>query len=387
MLRRFSASRITPIVTPCTHQFAFRYNNNSSTAELGRQDATKTLSKISEEFKGQSLDLKDMCNAARVALKEATDLQARLAKMEADENLKNKVQGLVGSLKAYSVRLGTVQGESQSLQADIDSILKGQWKKDSAGTGAATATKKPEPVEPEIVVEPPSSKPTPPKPTQPESTAEIIEETEILVETVESQTSNKGTSFESEASKLSVTEITEFLHDKDVNFADCFDAASLRKRYVEVKSGKYEDASKRKKLHDLERKREEEIRANATKAKQNSGTGPVRDFNQGGGSSNTTNNNNSSNSYGGSQSTGLVQDPFPGAERKMVDPMKYVWEVKEEICKSKGMNPSLVDLWCGYTLLEDHRRVYDYPMVANNALEFRNKGDIKTPPGQQQLRK
>lgn len=53
-----------------------------------------------------------------------------------------------------------------------------------------------------------------------------------------------------------------------VEFADCFDAASLRERYRQVVSGKYQDEAKKRKLEDVERKKAEEIRAQKAQQRQ-----------------------------------------------------------------------------------------------------------------------
>jgi hypothetical protein len=337
---------------------------NSSTGDHGRQDTTKTLTKVAQEFKGQALDLQDMCNASRVSLKECNDMVARLSKTDVDDATKHKVNAVVSSLKAYCVRLGTVQGEAHSINADMDAIIKGAWKKDTASgetpaTTSSTTTTSAEPA-PEIIVEAP-------EPVKKSTSANVIKETEIEVETTEKPQAADA------AATMSVTEITEYLHEKGVDFGDCFDAASLRERYRQVVSGKYEDTAKKKKLEELEKRRQAEQKTDRQYQRQQ-----VKDeYRQ---PPPPPAHAEPQMNYGGSQEQGLMQDPYPGAERKMVDPMKFVWEVKAEFCKQKGINPNQADMWCGFTILEDHKRLYEYPQCQRAAIEIKMKGDTRQNP-------
>ena len=85
--------------------------------------------------------------------------------------------------------------------------------------------------------------------------------------------------------------------------------------------------------------------------------------------------------YGGSPDRELMNDPYPGAERQMCDPMKYVWEVKRDICVRKSVNPEQMDMWCGGIRLEEHRRIYEYPQIQYTPMEVRVRGKSAVPQG------
>jgi len=54
------------------------------------------------------------------------------------------------------------------------------------------------------------------------------------------------------------------------------------------------------------------------------------------------------------------EEEVQGAPPQWKDSMT-VSEVKQQVCKINGLDPSTVDLWCGDTVLADDRRIRDYP--------------------------
>jgi hypothetical protein len=77
-----------------------------------------------------------------------------------------------------------------------------------------------------------------------------------------------------------------------------------------------------------------------------------------------------------SNETGLTPDPHPGGVRKMVDPMKYVREVKAEVARDNNVDPANIDLWCNGVKLDDSKRLYEYQQVQHYRIEIRGKGDV-----------
>eukprot|EP00008_Paramoeba_atlantica_P007566 CAMPEP_0201483338 /NCGR_PEP_ID=MMETSP0151_2-20130828/7556_1 /ASSEMBLY_ACC=CAM_ASM_000257 /TAXON_ID=200890 /ORGANISM="Paramoeba atlantica, Strain 621/1 / CCAP 1560/9" /LENGTH=364 /DNA_ID=CAMNT_0047866435 /DNA_START=142 /DNA_END=1236 /DNA_ORIENTATION=- len=331
----------------------------------------ETLLKAAEEFKGQSLDLRDMCSAARVVKQEAVDIaQQNQRELLSSDTLKQKWDTLLSKIKAYCVRVGTVQGEAASLHDDIQQFLKMKEPEESSSTSVkdkpAASVETPRIVRQEVREF--TCTTSSPEDGTPIS-AEVISETEIVIES--SPDSQQKECENNAEDSTPVSEITQYLHENGVDFSDCFNAESLRARYRDVKSGAYRPVQKQKETDAAARRRELEAKEERQRQRQESSRS----------STNTQQNQSSSQhssqnmNYGGSPSGGLMADPYPGAERRMCDPMKYVWEVKREICAGKSVNPEQMDIWVGGTKLEDHRRIHEYPQVQYSPMEFRVKGD------------
>ncbi|CBH13937.1 hypothetical protein, conserved [Trypanosoma brucei gambiense DAL972] len=353
-------------------------------ASEARDTLTKQLGALKEECKGQGLDLADMNDASRTAMR---SLQEGLKRANIDdESFKGKCTTLSASLKAYTSRLTNLQNEARSIQAEADALLRLIW-----GTEAAT--------KPASFASPPCSTETPVMESEKDETrgegsdfdveppkivevlsggapavekveAERVMPTEdmasrnhetqgkcveeIEVETIEVEVEPQ----ESPADTMKITDITKELYEKGVNFSDCLDAQSLRQRYRDVLSGRIppgiQAGSTSKKPLDLEmNKHQPRMPSNNSHTNQ-------RQYQQ---QNNTT-------------ESGIAHDPYPNAYRKMVDPMKHVWELKNELAAEKGIDPSSVDLWSGKTKLEDHKMLYDYPSVQSYPIEVRQRGDI-----------
>jgi hypothetical protein len=367
-----------------------------------RDSLTKPLSSLKEECKGQNLDLADMADAMKGATYKFQEANKK-AGIE-DKAFKGKVTTLAASLKAYNTRLANLQNETRSMQAEIDALLKLLWGTERP-EGANFAT--PPPAAPQSAIpndfevdppplakalgeEAPSAEPaasaSPAKPSvervegervsgaanaarAASPSASTVKEEEIEVETIEVEVEPPVQ--EDPVDTMKVTDITKELYEKGVNFSDCMDARSLRQRYRDVISGKIPTS------------------ANASTAAASSSSSSSRPYTE----PLTTNtsqprmpqrpqqqsrqqqyqqpppNNNSAGN-------GLAYDPYPNAQRKMVDPMKYVREVKQELAVEKGIDANSVDLWSGKVKLDDNKRLYDYPSIQNYPIEVRQKGDI-----------
>ena len=102
-----------------------------------RDELSRVVSSIQSEAKGQSVDLSDMADATRNALKQ---IQETSKSVNFDEpRTKAKIQTLQTALKAYSGRLNNIQNEAKSLQADAEKVLKLVFGGD-ASAAAATAS-------------------------------------------------------------------------------------------------------------------------------------------------------------------------------------------------------------------------------------------------------
>ena len=86
------------------------------------------------------------------------------------------------------------------------------------------------------------------------SPEQVIVETETEGESPPRLTDEHNTN---DDNPIPVSEITEYLYEKEVDFSDCFDESSLQQRYRDVKSGSYDVIHKAKKKAELERRRRE----------------------------------------------------------------------------------------------------------------------------------
>lgn len=372
-----------------------------------RDIMTKALAVAREEAKGQALDLSDMSDAARGV---ARNLQESLKKVNvADDKFKGKTTTINASLKAYNTRLSNLQSEARAIQNEIDSLMKLMWGTQTPagapGSTAAGASTTPEANEtkpatpdfdcdvppiaqrleqinksaPQAAETPAQTKPavevvegevirggSTPKSSSTETPAQEIEIESIEIE-VEGDASpppsgngkaDAAASVSSPADTMSITDITKDLYERGVNFADCLDAQSLRRRYRDVLEGRFAT--------------QKPTSTSAPRTEQSQSAQPPpppraqmhqQQYQQQSRTPNTS-------------ETGLANDPYPNAHRKMIDPMKYVWEVKQELSKEKNIDPNSVDLWSGKIRLEDHKRLYDYPTIQNYPIEVRQKGDV-----------
>lgn len=374
-----------------------------------RDTLTQHLTALKEESKGQSLDLADMSDASKAATRAFQDAVQR-SSLE-DAQLKGKMTTLSASVKAYNTRLNNLQNEARSIQTEVDAILKLLWGTDSpqgasfakpppsssaapaaeaAGASATGSTSsdgfdveppiiskilegeplpKVEKVEAERVVEDkkPASKEGSTAPKEGEEEIEV-ETIEIEVEPAEGSGSGAGaaaTEQDDPVDSMKITDITKELYERGVNFADCLDARSLRQRYRDVLSGKIRSGYTGGTQSSAGKPYTEPLKPNGPGSESTQPRAPPRPQYQ-----------HYQQPPPNTNESGLATDPYPNAERKMVDPMKHVWEIKQEIATEKGVDPASVDLWSGKTKLEDSKRLYDYPSIQNYPIEVRQKGDI-----------
>lgn len=354
-----------------------------------RDELTKHLTALKEECKGQGLDLADMNEAAKDAGKAVQEKVKQLGIDDTD--FKAKVLTLSASVKAYHTRLANLQTETKSLQGEVDAVLKMMW--GTENPAAANFSTPPPPSSPpreektagssDFAVEPPpiaqvvenlnksGSKDTPkvetvegeriPSDAAPNSSASSgaeKKEEEIEVETIEIEVepsdSTSSDPAEDAVDKMKITDITSDLYERGINFSDCLDAKSLRQRYKDVLKGKIAAP------------------INPPKPKENTNQPPMPKR----ADTQHYQHQQQYNSTPNTSEAGLAHDPYPNAHRKMVDPMKYVEEVKRELCAEQGIDPKSVDLWSGKVRLDDKKRLYDYPTVQSYPIEVRQKGDI-----------
>lgn len=349
-----------------------------------REAITKSLNAVKEESKGQCLDLTDMNEASRNA---ANALQEMMKRHNVeDAKFKGKMATLSASLKAYNTRLNNLQNESRSVQREVEGALKLLWGGEEAPSQESLAPE-PTPSSNDFDVDvPPIAQKLEEINNSPRRATFV--EAEPVVETVEGEIvsdSSKPTTTSSsspsdgsiedleieiespEEKRLSDTkpihEITQELHEKDIDFTDCLDASSLRRRYQDVLDGKIKSKA------DLAREKRQAPKAQ-TQTQQPPNPRPPQQQ------------SSYSSPSGGYQppppntsETGLAADPFPNGERKMIDPMQLVSQVKLDIAREKNMDVNTFDIWSGHVRLEDHKRLYDYPTIQQFPLEVRQKGD------------
>ncbi|KAF5222492.1 hypothetical protein TcYC6_0086760 [Trypanosoma cruzi] len=354
-----------------------------------RDNLTKQLSALKEECRGQGLDLADMSDASRAAMRTVQE-GLRRASVE-DENFKGKSITLSASMKAYTARLSNLQDEARSIQTEVDALLKMMWGTEaptkaasfaspprsteevgvssSSAADAAAGGKGNETVDDEFIVEPPPLAKALGNDKRPAERVEAervqgtahkpVEEMrveEIEVETIEVEVEPN----ESPADNMKITDITKELYERGVNFSDCLDARTLRQRYKDVLAGKISPGISPGTATSSPAAAE--ANTNQPRMPQHR---PYQQQQQ-----------QQQQQQLNTNESGLAHDPYPNAYRKMVDPMKHVWELKSELAAEKGIDPKSVDLWSGKCKLEDHKLLYDYPSVQNYPIEVRQKGDI-----------
>lgn len=352
-----------------------------------REDLTRTFTKVKDEAKGQTLDLNEMADAARNSLKSIQDI-GKKHNVE-DAAFRAKMGTLNASLKAYTSRLSNLQNEARGIQNDVDALLKLVWGSSHGATAAPTpqetVSKSQDTKAPEAKKDEDISFEAPPMAQRLEeinahapkdaTSAPIVEtvEGEVVRDTPSTPKAEKGeTEIEVEAVEIepsiddmSVTEITKELHEQNIDFSDCLDAKSLRKRYQDVRDGKLKPPEPVKKAIPQQQQ--------ATPKRVESVTPP---------SNQSYSQDQNYEKYRQQQpppnttERGLTPDPHPGANRKMVDPMKFIWEVKVDLAKENNVKPEQIDLWCQKIRLDDSKRLYEYPQVQGNAIEIRQKGDM-----------
>ena len=385
MLRRIVTKAATPVAL-C------RQLNVSADV---RDTLTKPLSSLKEECKGQNLDLADMADAMKGATYKFMEANKKAA--VEDKQFKGKATTLSASLKAYNTRLANLQNETRSMQAEIDALLKLLWGTERPD-GANFATPPPESkatIPNDFEVEPPplakalgedAPAPDSVEPAKPVKTAKptvervegervsseaastttassTVKEEDIEVETIEIDVEPPAQ--EDAVETMKVTYITKELYERGVNFSDCMDARSLRQRYRDVLSGKIPpstNASTATSSASSSSKYTEPLTANTSQPRMPQRAAHQQQYQQ------PPPNNNAG--------SGLAYDPYPNAQRKMVDPMKYVREIKQELALEKGIDANTVDLWSGKVRLDDNKRLYDYPSIQSYPIEVRQKGDI-----------
>ncbi|CCW65037.1 unnamed protein product [Phytomonas sp. EM1] len=365
---------------------------NEETREL----LTKNLTAVREECKGQGLDLADMSDATK-ATSRALHECISVSNVQ-DAAFKEMVESISASLKVYNNRLNNVKNEAWSVQTKVDTLIKLLWGTENPQGDSfaaqpplddlSTVPKEPprngEPSDIEVKGSPESEvlhnvscdrAPFDEKVNVEHVVGERVDgkwnkrsqeesdrkDEEIEVETIEVELESH---FNNSIGKKTIIDITKELYERGVDFSDCLDANSLRQRYDDVLNGKICT---------------QKTFSSSTSTTGNSYAEPF-----------ATNTDQpqvpSRPQYSEDQSyipplpntetTGLAHDPYPNAMRKMVDAMKFVWQIKQELAAEKGINPSSVDLWSGKVKLEDHKRLYDYPTAQSHPIEVRHKGDM-----------
>ena len=354
---------------------AVRYLTLSADA---RADITRGFTKVKDEAKGQSVDLSDMSEAARNAHKIVQDIQKRHP-LEEDKAFRAKLNTVNASLKAYNSRLLNLQNEARGIQNDVEKLLKVVWGQEGPGVESAEPVPSQEPaVNADFETEVPplaekleqlKSERVPNKATEQEQvehvdaepvvetpSATTVDESEIEVESVEVDGSS--------VDDTPITDITRELHDKGIDFSDCLDAKSLRKRYREYLDGKFAEqaqAAPRQKSQSPQT----DTPPKASDPKKSTSWYEDEKYQQ-----------YRQQAAPNQSEKGVTIDPNPGANRRMIDPMKYVRELKVELAAEHNVPPERIDLWSGKMMLDDNRRVYEYPGIQHNPVEIRAKGDV-----------
>lgn len=373
---------------------------NATLSKDSRDAIIKSLSRVKDEAKGQLLDLTDMNEASRNA---GNALQEVLKRNVVDDSkIKGKITTLTASLKSYNTRLSNLQSEARSVQNEAEALIKLLWGNNSSTADASPTTKSTTsgvnldsegdfgvdvpPIAQKIeqvlgetqkvttsASTPPTSQAsgkvetlegdfiredlTAPKSSKANPSNGADEDLEIELEVEGSSSTNTSKSAnEVLAEKASIPEITTELHNNGIDFSSCRDAESLRKKYLEFLEGKHKKPTSAKPnptSNSSQRTTQQPPTPRPPQQQQQQYQQPPP---------NTT-------------ETGVSSDPYPNGVRKMIDPMKTVWEVKAEIAKERNIDANTINLWSGRVCLEDHKRLYDYPTIQQFPIEVRSKGD------------
>jgi hypothetical protein len=332
-----------------------------------RDDLSRVATKVKEEANGQAMDVAEMLESARTSHKTVLDALERNSELAAtDAKAKGKLSTLSASLKAYQNRLNNLQNEAKSINREAESLVKHLWG-NSTGSDESTASTTTEDAT------------APNANAADDFDADAPHIAKILEEKVEeaSPSSNNNNNnnnggedpeileieIETPEEDIPITEITQALYEKGIDFSDCHDAAALRQRFKDMKAGKF----------DQQQAPPQQQQQRAAPSQPSYGGGAPQQHQQ----QQQYQQQGGYNSQSTTNETGLAADPHPGAQRKMLDPMKAVWEVKQNIAQENGVDASTIDLWSGPVKLEDHKRLYDYgAMVQTNPIEVRQKGDM-----------
>ncbi|KAG5476565.1 hypothetical protein LSCM1_04280 [Leishmania martiniquensis] len=386
MLRRAVAHAVAPLVL-CRHL--------TISADV-REGITRPLSSLKEECKGQHLDLADMAEAMKGA---AHRLQDAIKKGAVDDKeFRGKVVTLSASLKAYNTRLTNLQSEARSIQAEVDAVMRLLWGTETpegANFASPPVGKMPNNTE-DFEVEPPliaralgeEVPSAPPEPAPPKRKVECVEgervevttttmgaspssdakkEEEIEVETIEIDVEPGAQ--EDAVETMKVTDITKELYERGINFSDCMDARTLRQRYRDVLSGKIPSTANQS-PSSVSKGFTEPLTPNTSQPRMPQHAPALQHHYQ------YQYHQQQQQSSTSGTASGITPDPYPNAHRKMVDPMKFVHQIKQELAMEKGIDASSVDLWSGKIKLDDNKRLYDYPSIQSYPIEVRQKGDV-----------
>ena len=364
-----------------------------------RDEVSRAVSGVRDEVKGQSLDLGDMSESAK-ACQQAVLHAAKVHHAKLDGALTTRLNNLATATKAYGTRVAMLQSEARKIHGDAEAIVKVLWGTASAGTSnsptasspadtpaetskssdftadvpplaqkldeinsAASATTKIETVEGEVVRDDTNTASNSSNNTNNTTGGSTVE---IEIDSVEVENPKKTSpagapqtaappAEDDDIAEMSVTQLTHALHEKEIDFSDCRDARSLRQRYRDALAGKVSP-----------KPRQPPPPPRAPQPKLQQPTGSARSAAAANvpppPPPNTT-------------ETSLAADPHPGAHRKMIDPMKFVHEVKAQLAVEHNVDARTIDLWSGLIKLEDHKRLYEYPGIQHNPIEVRNKGD------------
>ncbi|CCW70771.1 unnamed protein product [Phytomonas sp. Hart1] len=359
-----------------------------------REWLTNNLTALKEECKGQGLDLADMSDATKAT---SSSLQECLSSSNVqDAAFKTMVESLSASVKVYNNRLNNLKNEVWTVQTKVDTLLKMLWGTENpkgasfeappipsststaqrvpSGNGershiegslvdevrhntSCDGTLEGEKVNVERVV----GEKVPDKSYKKSQGMVDKKEEEIEAEVIEVEL---DPGFNSSVGDKKITDITKELYERGVDFSDCLDAKSLRQRYDDVLSGKI--ASQPPSSSSLSATDSSSVKPSATNTDRPYAS-PRLQYSE-------------EPSYmpppPNTGEAGLAHDPYPNATRKMVDAMKFVWQIKQELSSERGIDPNTVDLWSGKTKLEDHKRLYDYPTAQSHPIEVRQKGDM-----------
>jgi len=350
-----------------------------------RDDLSRVATKVKEEANGQAMDVAEMLESARASHKKVLEALERNGELgSTDAKAKGKLQTLSASLKAYQNRLNNLQNEAKSINREAESLVKHLWGNSSGSeepAAAAAADGDAAPQTEDFDADAPHI-------------SKILEEKTVEAEPVkgDSSASNTNTTassatggsaaepevleieIETPEEDIPITDITQALYEKGIDFSDCHDAASLRQRYKDMKEGKFEQKQAPPQQQTQQRA------APSQPAYGGGGNTGSYGGNAGYPSNEQRQQYQQQGGYNANSTTtetGLAFDPHPGAQRKMLDPMKAVWEVKQNIAAENGVDANTIDLWSGPIKLEDHKRLYDYgSLVQTNPIEVRQKGDM-----------
>ena len=344
-------------------------------------DLKRVATQARQEAIANLEDLKDIASTARAAANALANARQRHASDIPDGKVKQKLTTLNASLKTYSYRLTNLETEVQSIIEDAEAVL-ASLNNAAAGTETvqqATHSKNTNDddkmkdddfvLDSDFSASSPQQKPTIQTPPTAEehlkqhpagagTFAEVAssasssniesDDGDLKIEYVSSDERAKFNNSEDPGTieielpdavdEKPVSEITDELFTKNIDFSDCRDAKQLRNRYRDFLNGKLSPPQAKP-----------QRATQPPPPPRDTYTPPPNNYTE----------------------KGMQADPYPNAQRKMVDPNRLVGDLKLEMAREHKISPYTIGMFVAGIRMDENKRISDYPQVQHNQIELR----------------